>query len=196
MEFIKHISPIAFIILVAPITLGVYLLYPFLEWSAEHNGDSVVDLYIKERRLKSNVLSKTQELETIKAESAQRIKNTQPPEKVVYQSQGLQFGAEASFASLFETVIDTARSSGIRIRSINHTYSPPADPIVAGQLPGYNVCELDIVAVGTYAEFQTFYKNVLREYYLTYFAEIEVKPWENDQSVLITTMKLRLYTKT
>jgi|GEM_PF-1195658 len=168
--------------------------YPTLR--GDDTTETVADHYVKVQRLESNVQAKEQELQLAKIAQAERLKNSVPPEKEIYETKGLSFGADASFAPLFENVISAARGSGIRIRSIAQTERPGADTIVASGLPGYNVLEVDIVAVGTYSEFQAFYKNVLREYYLTYFAEIEVKPWELDKSVLISTIKLRLYTKT
>lgn len=116
--------------------------------------------------------------------------------KTIFEAPGMQNSPEASFAPLSELVLSVAQQSGIRIRAIDYNYSPANDIIYKAQLPGYNVCELAIVAVGTYTEFQTFFKTMMKESYLTSIAEIEMTPWEKDKKILITNFKLRLYAKT
>ena len=197
MEFIKRVG-IFFLFPLVVLGAGGYFLYDkaMPHFWEDYPTQTAGDNYVRRDRLKEEVDAQELELQRARAQQAERRRNAVPPEKEIYQAQGLQFGPDASFAPLFESTVETARGSGIRIRSIATTDRPGADPVVASGLPGYNVSEIDIVAVGTYAEFQAFYKNVLREYYLTYFAEIEVKPWELDKSVLISNIKLRLYTKT
>lgn len=197
MEFLKRVGIVFFLPLLVMLG-GCYALYTnaMPHFWEDYISDTAGDHYVKTVRLKGNIATRELELQEARVRRAERKRNAIPPEKVIYEPKGLQFGADASFAPLFENAIETAKGSGIRIRSITTTERPSTDPIVASGLQGYNVQEIDIVAVGTYSEFQAFYKNVLREYYLTYFAEIEVKPWELDKSVLISNIKLRLYTKT
>lgn len=188
MEFLKKVNPISIALFVVILVAGLYYSVTL--------GITAGTAFRHGHRLQGNIATENQRLEEIKLNNAQKVVVPETVEKVIYQSQGLQFGSDASFAPLFEAVLDIAKGTGIRIRSINYVYQPGSDPIVASGLSGYNICELNIVAVGTYSEFQNFYKNVLREHYLTYFAEVEVKPWDSDKSILITEFKLRLYTRT
>ncbi len=116
--------------------------------------------------------------------------------KVVFDAPDMKFSPDASFAPLFELVLTIAQHSGIRIRAIDYDYAPQEDMIFAAKIDGYNVCELNMVAVGTYTEFQTFFKSIMKEQYLTNLAEVELTPWEKDKKVLIAKIKLRLYTRT
>ena len=68
--------------------------------------------------------------------------------------------------------------------------------IFAAKINGYNVCELNMVTVGSYTELQNFFKSIMKEQYLTNLAEVELTPWEKDKKVLIAKIKLRLYTRT
>lgn len=116
--------------------------------------------------------------------------------KIIFEAPDMQFSSDASFAPLFELVLTIAQQSGIRIRAIDYNYTPEDDIIFAAKLEGYNTCELNMVAVGSYSEFQTFFKTVMKEKYVTNLAEIELNPWEKDKKVLIAKIKLRLYTRT
>lgn len=129
-------------------------------------------------------------------EKETRITEAFNTEKIIYQSQGMQVAGIASFTPLFEDIMNIAKASGIRIRSISYNYEPTSDAIFSAGIQGYNACIMDIVAVGSYTEFQNFYKNILREQYLVNFAEVSVKPWQDDKSILVTKLKLGLYTKT
>lgn len=116
--------------------------------------------------------------------------------KIIFEAPDMQFSSDASFAPLFELVLTIAQQSGIRIRAIDYNYTPEDDIIFAAKLEGYNTCELNMVAVGSYSEFQTFFKTIMKEKYVTNLAEIELNPWEKDKKVLIAKIKLRLYTRT
>lgn len=116
--------------------------------------------------------------------------------KVIYDAPDMRFSPDASFAPLFELVLTIAQQSGIRIRAIDYDYAPQEDIIFNAKISGYNVCELNMVAVGSYTELKTFFKSIMKEQYLTNLAEVELTPWEKDKKVLIAKIKLRLYTRT
>ncbi len=132
----------------------------------------------------------------IQAELSNKAKAPIVDGKKIYELEGTQFSPEASFAPLFEVVLTIAQNSGVRIRSIDYNYAPEADPIYASRLPEYNVCELSIVAVGTYSQLQNFFKGLMKDSNLNYLAEVEMQPWEKDRTILISNVKVRLYTKT
>ncbi len=132
----------------------------------------------------------------IQAELSNRAKAPVVDGKKIYELEGAQFSPEASFAPLFEVVLSIAQNSGVRIRSIDYNYAPESDPVFAAHLPEYNVCELGIVAVGTYSQLQNFFKGLMKDSNLNYLAEVEMQPWEKDRTILISNVKVRLYTKT
>jgi len=148
-------------------------------------------LKLKKELDKENVL-----LEQLRVEANSRVSRVAEGSKKIYEVQGMQFSPDASFAPLFESLINIARSTGVRFRSIQYNYQPNEDIVYTAKITGYNVCELDIVAVGTYTQFQNFFKGLIKEEYLNSLAEIEIKPFTDDRSILVANLKLRLYTKT
>ncbi len=117
-------------------------------------------------------------------------------DKVIFEATESGIGAEASFAPLFDIFLSLAKASGLKIRSIGYNYSPAGDPIVAANITNYNVCELDIKAIGSYRNFQSFFRAIAKEPYLMSLANTNISPWENDRTILIGDLKLNLYTKT
>lgn len=116
--------------------------------------------------------------------------------KKIYSLESAQFGVDASFAPLFEHMLNVAKLSGIRIRSVDYNFEPAEDPIFKLKIEGHNVCELSTVVVGNYTSLQAFLKTMLSEDYLVNLVQVELIPWKRDKSVLIAYLKLRFYTKT
>lgn len=180
---------ISFLIVILVTVACGWLIVPRV--STTYN--SVTKLYAQKKDLKK--LEDDVTNLKVQAEMKSRNKSFHDGKKI-YEIEGVQFSADASFAPLFENVLSIAQNSGIRIRSIAYNYAPEDDPIYASRLPNYNTCELTIVAVGTYTELQNFFKGMMKDPNLSYLAEVEMKPWDKDKTILISSFKLRLYTKT
>lgn len=127
--------------------------------------------------------------------ASQQKEEADPNTKKIFAPEG-GFGADASFAPLFDNMLTIAKTSGIKIRSVDYNYSPEQDPVFAAKIDGINVCEFSATIVGKYSEIQTFLKAMLSENYLVNMAELEIVSWQRDKSVLIANIKLRFYTKT
>lgn len=131
-----------------------------------------------------------------KLEHIEEVKKEGKSGKVIYEVLGQQFSSEASFGIMFENILANMTNSGVRIRSIDYNYTPQNDKILQTNAAGYNVCELSFTTVGSYAQLQTFFKNLAKESYLTNLYELYIEPYDKDKNILIAKFKIRLYTKT
>jgi len=181
---------LSIVIVIVAIVLGVQIIPP----QAKSTYDIIVQADKAKKEFKS--LQEQENNLRMQAEMSSKQKAVSRDSKRIYELEGTQFSGEASFAPLFEIVLNIAQTSGIRIRSIDYNYQPQEDKIFASRIAEYNVCELSIVAVGTYAQLQNFFKGLMKDPNLNYLAEIEMQPWEKDKTILISNMKVRLYTKT
>ncbi len=181
---------LSLIIVIAVILLGFKYVPPEVT--------KAVNLAKSTSSAKQELVQKENNASSLRAQAEAAARAKVPPKdgKKIYELEGAQFSAEASFAPLFEIVLSIAQNSGIKIRSINYNYSPESDPVFAAHLPEYNVCELQIQAIGSYAQLQGFFKGLMKDNNLNYLAEVEMQPWEKDKTILIANVKIRLYTKT
>jgi len=145
--------------------------------------------------------TKQQNLEVLRAQNKnneEKKKNKKTPNsgKVIYEVLGQQFSPEASFGIMFENLLANMTNSGVRIRSIDYNYQPMEDKIMMTSVAGYNACELSFTTVSTYSQLQNFFKNIVKEKYLSNIAEVYIEPYDNDKTILISKFKVRLYTKT
>lgn len=182
------------IIYVLPIFI---VLIIFVNFVIPQSGKSLKS-FERANKSKEQYEQVKEQFEALKAqqELQNRQKKVVKDGKIVFDAPDMRFSPDASFAPLFELVLTLAQQSGIRIRAIEYNYAPQQDIIFAAKINGYNVCELDMVTVGTYTELQTFFKSIMKEQYLTYLSEVELTPWDKDKKVLIAKIKLRLYTRT
>ncbi|MCD8023948.1 MAG: hypothetical protein LUE64_00245 [Candidatus Gastranaerophilales bacterium] len=150
--------------------------------------------YIKQSTELTSQLQAKNQLEKRVAEQKAEVRD--PDLKQVLELKGVNFGTEASFAPLFDNVIDVAKATGIRIRSVRYDYAPSGDPIFASKLKNYNVCELTATVVGKYSEIQSFLKTLLNERYLIGLSHVEIVSWRRDKTILIANLKIRFYTRT
>ena len=180
----------SFAIVLVVLALGIKFVPP--------EFTKAVELAKSTSAAKQVLIQKESDASNLRAQAIAAAKAKVAPKdgKKIYELEGAQFSAEASFAPFFEIVLSIAQSSGIRIRSIDYNYAPESDPVYAAHLPEYNACELRIQAIGSYAQLQAFFKGLMKDNNLNYLAEVEMQPWEKDKTILITNVKIRLYTKT
>lgn len=179
------------VLVIVSIAVGIYFIPPqatefynkFMETSNAKKVKEEKESFLNNLRVQAQA-------------SAMKSQTTIKDGKKIYELEGTQFSGEASFAPLFEIVLSIAQNSGIRIRSIDYNYQPQDDKIYAAHIAEYNVCEMSIVAVGTYAQLQNFFRGLMKDSNLNYIAEVEMQPWEKDKTILVSNVKVRLYTKT
>ena len=137
-------------------------------------------------------------LEQVRQENAQKA-NVKKKEsisgKVIYEVLDQQFSSDASFGVMFESLLSNITGNGLKIHSIDYNYELQDDRVIMTGLPGYNACELTFTTVSTYTQLQNFLKSIVKEKHLINIYEIYIEPYDKDKTILITTFKIRLYTR-
>jgi len=164
------------------------------------NVTTAIEHYNEAISKKEDLENKQQAYEAAKKrkEQSQTAKQkTAQSGKVIYEVPGQQFSPEASFGIMIESILAHITNSGLRIRSIDYdNRSPVDDKILMTNISGYNVCEVSFVSIGTYAQLQSFFKNIVKENYLSNIYEVYIEPFDKNKTILIAKFKIRLYTKT
>jgi len=179
------------LVVVVALIGGIYGAIHFIGLAMESHNEVVQ----KKAELETKQ-AKLSQLRQEKASNATKKKRESESGKVIYEVLGQQFSPEASFGIMFENILSNITNSGVRIRSIDYNYEPADDKILMTNVAGYNACELSFVTVGNYSQFQTFFKNIAKENYLSSIYEVYIEPYDKDKTILIVKFKIRLYTKT
>jgi len=186
MQILKE-NLVYILLVIACLGLGFYMTMP--EFSKLYTR---ITTNIEKTKQNKDMMA---QLDQARLEAEQKKIKPRAAAKQIYQADNYMLGAEASFAPLFETVIEKAKHSNIKIKSIDYNYAPKGDPIYESKTQGFNSCELSMYVVGTYEQFQQFVKDLVKESYLVNLAQIQATPYEHNQRILLIDLKLRLYTK-
>lgn len=191
----KFLKENLIIIVVAIAAFAGLLYFAIISTTVAIDNNSMVTEKEMELQTKQQKLDQLKRQNQINEEK-KKNKKTASSGKVIYEVLGQQFSPEASFGIMFENLLANMTNSGVRIRSIDYNYLPQDDKIMMTNVAGYNACELSFTTVSTYSQLQTFFKNIIKEKYLSNIAEIYIEPYDNDKTILISKFKVRLYTRT
>ena len=153
--------------------------------------------------LKSDIESKQQELDglqnklnVVKAK-IKKIKNSiSTSQKKIYSPIESDLGNETLFFTLYNDVIEMIHANSVKIKSIDYTYNPETDAFVKFGKDIYFVCDVNMELVSNYVNLGKFIQDIYQYPYYIKINEMEVKPYEKDKKILITTLSLRLYAHT
>ena len=183
----------------------IYILIPILLFAAGCYFSYVkiseaVKNYNELVEKKQDIKTKQARLETLEAAKARQSKETESKKearsgKVIYEVLDQQFSSDASFGVMFESLLSNITGNGLKIHSIDYNYELQDDRVIMTGLPGYNACELTFTTVSTYTQLQNFLKSIVKEKHLINIYEIYIEPYDKDKTILITTFKIRLYTR-
>lgn len=153
--------------------------------------------------LKSDIENKKQELEGLQNKlnivkaKIKRIKNSiSTSQKKIYSPIESDLGNETLFFTLYNDVIEMIHANSVKIKSIDYTYNPETDSFVKFGKDVYFVCDVNMELVSNYVNLGKFIQDIYQYPYYIKINEMEVKPYEKDKKILITTLSLRLYAHT
>ena len=151
--------------------------------------------------LKSDIESKQQELDglqnklnIVKAKIMKIKISISTSQKKIYSPIESDLGNETLFFTLYNDVIEMIHANSVKIKSIDYTYNPETDSFVKFGKDVYFVCDMELVS--NYVNLGKFIQDIYQYPYYIKINEMEVKPYEKDKKILITTLSLRLYAHT
>lgn len=153
--------------------------------------------------LKSDIENKKQELEGLQNKlnivkaKIKRIKNSiSTSQKKIYSPIESDLGNETLFFTLYNDVIEMIHANSVKIKSIDYTYNPETDSFVKFGKDVYFVCDVNMELISNYVNLGKFIQDIYQYPYYIKINEMEVKPYDKDKKILITTLSLRLYAHT
>lgn len=117
-------------------------------------------------------------------------------QKKIYSPIESDLGNETLFFTLYNDVIEMIHANSVKIKSIDYTYNPETDSFVKFGKDVYFVCDVNMELVSNYVNLGKLIQDIYQYPYYIKINEMEVKPYEKDKKILITTLSLRLYAHT
>ena len=124
-----------------------------------------------------------------------RLRDKQSNIKKVFQPNTATEDSIASFGGMFEDIIDYVKINNLMLRSVQYQINP-ADDIIYGKFPTlYNVCNVQLMLVGTYVQLEGLVRDLTVYPYFINLSEVRINPYEKDDQYIIATINITLYSK-
>lgn len=126
-----------------------------------------------------------------------KIKNSiTSSQKKIYSPIEADLGNETLFFTLYNDVIEMLHANSIKIKSIDYTYNPSTDAFVKFGKDVYFVCDVNMELVSNYVNLGKLIQDLYQYPYYIKINNLEVKPYEKDKKILLSTLSIRLYAHT
>lgn len=188
-KYKRYYGVISFCIAIAVIiVVGVLLIQPKI---AETKS---LESTIAEKQAKAEDLQ--HKLNIVQAK-IKKIKNSiTSSQKKIYSPIEADLGNETLFFTLYNDVIEMLHANSIKIKSIDYTYNPSTDAFVKFGKDVYFVCDVKMELVSNYVNLGKLIQDLYQYPYYIKINDLEVKPYDKDKKILLSTLSVRLYAHT
>ena len=146
---------------------------------------------------KQETLSKKEnELKIVQAKIKKIKDSIITSQKKIYSPVEAELGEDTLFFTLYSDVIEMVNSNSIKIKSLDYVYNPETDAFVKFGKDVYFVCDVNMELVSNYVNLGKLIEDIYQYPYYIKINEIDVKPYEKDKKILLTSLSLRLYAHT
>lgn len=155
------------------------------------------------KSLETQIAAKKQEVEGLQSKldivkkKIKQIKDSiVSSQKKIYSPIETDLGNETLFFTLYNDVIEMLHANSVKIKAIDYKYNPDTDAFVKFGKDVYFVCDVNMELVSNYVNLGKLIQDLYQYPYYIRINELEVKPYEKDKKILISTLSLRLYAHT
>ena len=187
-KYKKYLGIVIFCVLTVIVVMSCYnVILPKFQESMSY-ADKV-------RQSQENIDKLQRDLQVVQTK-IQKIKNSiVTAQKKIYSPVESDIGSETLFFTLYNDVIDMLHANHIKIRTINYEYNPENDKFVTEGKGAYFVSDVNMQLVSNYTDLGKLIENIYQYPYYIRINEIDVKPYEKDKKILLSTLSLRLYAR-
>lgn len=158
---------------------------------------------VESKSLESTIADKQAKVEDLQKKLSivqakiKKIKNSiTSSQKKIYSPIEADLGNETLFFTLYNDVIEMLHANSIKIKSIDYTYNPSTDAFVKFGKDVYFVCDVNMELVSNYVNLGKLIQDLYQYPYYIKINNLEVKPYEKDKKILLSTLSIRLYAHT
>ncbi len=185
----KYYGVIGFCVIVAILIFGAYkIIAPMI--STMQSQESSIS------QKEGDLAKKKSELEIVKKKIKQIKDSIGTSQKKIYSPVESDLGNDTLFFTLYSDVIEMVHSNSVKIKAIDYIYNPEADSFVKFGKDVYFVCDVNMELVSNYVNLGKLIQDIYQYPYYIKINELDVKPYDKDKKILLTTLSLRLYAHT
>ena len=165
--------------------------------------NTVVPKYNEYQESVAQVKKKEVKLKELKSKSKivenkiKKIKDSiSGSQKKIFFPQDADLGNDTLFFTLYNDLIEMIQSNQVKIKSINYEYNPDTDAFVRFGKDVYFVCDVNLEIISNFVNLGKLIQDIHQYPYYIKINEVSILPYKKDKTILLSTMKLRLYAHT
>ena len=170
---------------------GIVIYYVFMQVQPKVADFFDVQKSLNEKR--NEIVDLERRVDQYKASATAKEIQLVSQIKKIYKPERPGLDAESSFNVMFDDVIEIAKNNGIKIFSMEYVYNPPTDEFVVGSPHKFNVCQLNLQTIGNYNDIEGFFQDLYKYPYLINMENVELMPYENDKTIVLGKLEVKLY---
>jgi len=185
----KQIVPVVFLLsIVIFFALAIGLILPAVQEYSETN--------LKSKKTSETLTSKKDDFDKMQEKQKQEELQIKAVKQVHESNTSKAAENMSAFGTMFDDMIKNAQRNDLLIRSIEYDLKPISDAIYQNNSVAFNVCELKLFLVGTYAQLRGFLNDVTTNYpYLISVSKLNVTAFEGNTDYIVIRLSLMLYSK-
>lgn len=125
----------------------------------------------------------------------QKMLDKQNKLKPVFEQRNAPEDSLSSFGGMFDDIIDYLKMNNMMLRTVQYVLNPSDDQIYSRFPTLYNVCKINIYAVGTYTQLQGFLRDLTVYPYFINISNIHIVPYNKNQNYLLISLSICVYSK-
>lgn len=174
--------------------LGVILLIYFSFNFVNTNISAYSESSQKLERMEAS-LTKIKRDETVVRDKINKLKNMKTTilVKRIYAPTESALGTDSLFFVLYTDLIEMLRNNSVKIKAIDYKYNPEDDNFVLHGKDAYFVCDIDLKLSSNFVDLGKLIQDIYQYPYYIKIRGIKIVPYEKDRKILLTDLKIRLY---
>src|SRR5574344_793390 len=182
---LKYKEAILFVIL--SIVIVVFALYKAIPQVV-----GVITEYKTIQSKTTQVANLQKQVDTYKAQEASKESDVGIIKKI-YKTEAQDVDTEASFALMFEDIMNMTKYTGVKVYSIQYNYNDADNNFIKNGNGAFNTCRLDLELIARYKDFEIFIIEILKYPYLINVNTIKLEPYAKNKRILLIQLELILY---
>lgn len=158
----------------------------------------VTELIRTEQKIKKRTVDlekATEKLEKIRKEAQESKKNKAERLKQIYKPEIKFDKSDTDYLIMAEDIVGMIKDNGIKIYALDYNYEVSSDEIVSQSGGKYLACQLTFSLIGNFEQIKRLIMDLIQYPYLITINSIEVEPYQKNKKVLLSVLKMTIYSE-
>ena len=137
----------------------------------------------------------TAKLEKIKEEQKTKQKDIAEMVKSIYKPEIRFDTKDMEFLLMIDDIVNMIKDNNVKIYALDYNYDVQGDEIVSQSAGKYIGCQLTFSLIGNYNQIKNLIMDFIKYPYLITLNSVELEPYSKDKKLLLSLVKITIYSE-